>query len=421
MLAFLFLNYYHRPSIKIRRKENNMARKKVLNVGGNSKNIPLSDIYKSWEEVSFNINELNKSTPNSYNAVYYNILDDAIDQKYFKLINDLLTSDGFLHVTLSTKNINLTEDALVNILIKEGFYQVYTDTSDSFIILAIAFKNKPSNQQLKEVGIYIEKNNKPAYLPEYTKPETNSVSNFFYPVFWGTENPQNVVDTISEITKKIAPGYHFADNFFTWFRNMSMFDDKPFVKAWQSNLESPSDQAIVWRRYVLACAAYHCVQLEGDFVECGAYTGVGIKTIIDYLGGTNFPKMFWGYDLFEHNESMLNHAMPEHGEGLYERVQEKFIDYPQVEIIKGFIPDCFEDNCPEKIAYLHIDLNQAPAEIAALEHLFDRVVPGGIIILDDYEWSGIYRPQKLAEDEWFEQRNYKVMPLPTGQGLVFKR
>ncbi|HNJ85665.1 MAG TPA: hypothetical protein PKU92_03675, partial [Agitococcus sp.] len=105
-----------------------MARKKVLNVGGNSKNIPLSDIYKSWEEVSFNINELNKSTPNSYNAVYYNILDDAIDQKYFKLINDLLTSDGFLHVTLSTKNINLTEDALVNILIKEGFYQVYTDT-----------------------------------------------------------------------------------------------------------------------------------------------------------------------------------------------------------------------------------------------------------------------------------------------------
>ena len=67
-----------------------------------------------------------------------------------------------------------------------------------------------------------------------------------------------------------------------------------------------------------------CVQLDGDFVECGAYTGVGMKTVIDYLGGTEFPRTFWGYDIFEHDAAMLNHAMPEHGEGLYERVLAKF-------------------------------------------------------------------------------------------------
>ena len=49
------------------------------------------------------------------------------------------------------------------------------------------------------------------------------------------------------------------------------------------------------------------------------------------------------------------------------------------------------------------------------------MVPGGILILDDYEWSGYYRQQKLAEDQWFEARRYRVMPLPTGQGLVIKR
>jgi O-methyltransferase len=65
-------------------------------------------------------------------------------------------------------------------------------------------------------------------------------------------------------------------------------------------------------------------------------------------------------------------------------------------------------------------LNEAPAEIAALDSLFDRVVPSGMVILDDYEWAG-YREQKLAEDPWFEARGYRVMPLPTGQGLVFKR
>ena len=115
---------------------------------------------------------------------------------------------------------------------------------------------------------------------------------------------------------------------------------------------------------------------------------------------------------------MANHAMPEHGAELYQRVIAKFADYPQVTLVKGLIPQTFETAAPDRIAYLHIDLNQAPAEIASLEHLFDRMVPGGILILDDYEWSGIYRPQKLAEDEWFDARRYRVMPLPTGQGLV---
>src|SRR5262249_42780531 len=157
-------------------------------------------------------------------------------------------------------------------------------------------------------------------------------------------------------------------------------------------------------------AAYHCVHLDGDFVECGAYTGVGMKTVIDYLGGVSFPKAFWGYDIFEHDATMLNHAMPEHGPGLYDRVLRKFEAYPQVRIVKGMIPAVFDRGCPERIAYLHIDLNQAPAEVAALDRLFDRIVPGGLLVLDDYEWAGIYRAQKLAEDPWFAARNYRVMP-----------
>lgn len=258
-------------------------------------------------------------------------------------------------------------------------------------------------------------------LPKQSEPDPVKVPTFFYPVFWGTTDPQAVSDAIKSTTGMLSPGYHFADNLLTWGRNLSMLDDAPFVATWQANAENDSDRAIIWRRYVLACAAYHCVQLEGDFVECGAYTGVGMKTVIDYLGGPAFPKNFWGYDIFEHDESMLNHAMPEHGAGLYERVCAKFADYPQVRIMKGLIPEVFAEGSPERIAYLHIDLNQAPAEIASLEHLFDRMVPGGVLILDDYEWGGFYRGQKLAEDAWFEARQYRVMPLPTGQGLVIKR
>lgn len=259
-------------------------------------------------------------------------------------------------------------------------------------------------------------------LPRLIPPAADSVRNFFFPLFWGTNEQAAVTALFKSVAEKVLPGFHFADNLFTWGRNNSMLDDTAFVAAWEANLDNnPANKAIVWRRYILACAAYHCVQLEGDFVECGCYTGDGVKTIVDYLGGIAFPKTFWAYDLFEHLESDAHHAMPDHGETLYERVKTKFAAYPQVKIVQGRIPHVFEGAVPEKIAYLHIDLNQAPAEVAALDALFDRVVPHGIVILDDYEWAMAYRPQKLAEDPWFEARGYRVFPLPTGQELVLKR
>jgi hypothetical protein len=240
-------------------------------------------------------------------------------------------------------------------------------------------------------------------------------------MFWATRNADAFGKLMQQAATHVEHGYHFADNLFTWARNNSMLEDDAFVTAWASNAKSDADKAIIWRRYVLACAAYHCVQLPGDFVECGAYTGVGVKTVMDYLGGPAFPKTFWLYDLFEHDSRMLHHPMAEHGPGLFANVREKFAGYLQARIFKGNIPEVLRENGSASIAYLHIDLNEAPAEIAALDELFGKVVPGGLIILDDYEWSGPYRPQKIAEDEWFEARKYRVMPLPTGQGLVFKR
>ncbi|WYX25005.1 hypothetical protein WJ969_03245 [Achromobacter xylosoxidans] len=46
---------------------------------------------------------------------------------------------------------------------------------------------------------------------------------------------------------------------------------------------------------------------------------------------------------------------------------------------------------------MHLDLNNAEAEIGALDMLFDRMVPGAVLILDDYGWL-YYRAQKDAED-----------------------
>jgi hypothetical protein len=256
-------------------------------------------------------------------------------------------------------------------------------------------------------------------LPKLGAIQLDQLINFSTPKSWGISDPARFNALMEEAKTLVTPGYYLGDNLFTWGRNNSLFEDVAFRRAWTANIQNDADQAIAWRRYVLACLAYNCMQQPGDFVECGVSTGSGIKTVMDYLGGKAFPKVFWGYDTFDYNP-VQGHSSVGQADGFYNQTVARFNGYQQVRLIKGFIPDSFAQGMPEQIAYFHIDMNNAVGEIAALESLFDLVVSGGVIVLDDYEWS-IYRGQKQAEDPWFEARGYRVVPLPTGQGMLIKR
>jgi hypothetical protein len=257
-------------------------------------------------------------------------------------------------------------------------------------------------------------------LPTLPELSMQSIMQFSSNVNWGISDPDRFAKLMEEARSLVTPGYFYGDNLFTWGRNNSALEDATFKKAWQENIKNGADEAIVWRRYILACSAYHCIQLPGDFAEFGVYIGTGMKTVMDYLGGEAFPKSFWGYDTFDYNP-VEGHTFNGQQDGMFEVVKERFVNYPQTKLIKGFLPDSFSQGIPDSVAFMHIDLNNYEGEIAVLEALFDRVVPGGIIILDDYEWAGIYRSQKKEEDQWFDKRGYRVFPLPTGQGMVLKR
>lgn len=257
-------------------------------------------------------------------------------------------------------------------------------------------------------------------LPKLTIAEETRIPTFKTYQSWGIKKPERFNQLMDEAMSLVAGGAYLGDNLFTWMRNISAIDDAAFREAWESNIVNPADHAILWRRYILCCAAYHCVHLEGDFVECGVLYGSGVKTVIDYFGKDNFAKTFWAYDTFDTNP-VEGHQFEHQQKGLFEKVKVRFAGYQQVNLVAGLLPDSLIGNSPEKIAYLHIDLNNAEFEIAVLERLFDRVVSGGIVIMDDYEWSGVYRKQKIIEDRWFEARQYRVFPLPTGQGLILKR
>ena len=248
-------------------------------------------------------------------------------------------------------------------------------------------------------------------LPRLPPLALDKLLNFAAPNYWGVSDKPRFQALMDEALTLVAPGAHFGDNLFTWGRNNSFLEDEAFRTAWRQNIRNAPDESIAWRRYIVACAGYHCVHLAGDCVECGVYLGTGMKTTMDYLGGVDFPKTYWGFDAFE----------AENGTSFAEEVRTRFAAYPQVKLVEGRLPEAFDRGAPDTIALLHVDLNDLASEIAALERLFDKVVAGGIVILDDYEWALAYRAQKQGEDAWFERRDYRVFPLPTGQGIVLKR
>ena len=191
------------------------------------------------------------------------------------------------------------------------------------------------------------------------------------------------------------------------------------MKALDEHANGNIEKSIVWRTAVLVWAARNGLRRGGDFVECGCYRGTSARIICDTLEFNSMGRDYYLYDLFDYADGSRHRKMPDMGPDLFDEVQQKFVSIPRAHVIKGSVPEILRERSPEKIAFLHIDMNNTAAEIGALEVLFDRVTPGGMIVLDDYGYLP-YRDQRDAERDWFEVRGYDVMELPTGQGVVIK-
>ncbi len=218
---------------------------------------------------------------------------------------------------------------------------------------------------------------------------------------------------------KTPDGIFIGDNLLTFNSNLSFLDDKKFMAAFNAHARMDAEQASIWRVYINCWFARRAMGIDGDIVECACYRGTTARIMAEYTDFAASDKGMWLYDLFEHDETMRHHDMPMHGTELFDHVKSRFTDFPNVRVIKGEVPQILSVHAPNKIAHLHLDLNDALAELGALQFFFDRVTPGGTIVFDDYGWLA-YRSQKIAEDGWLAQRGASILELPTGQGLFIR-
>ena len=246
-------------------------------------------------------------------------------------------------------------------------------------------------------------------------------------MFYGNFEGKKGVDfqVALEQFREIFARIYAQDNLIAFNRNLSfLLLDQEFANAFENHAKTDQERSLAWRLHTLTWAAKHALKLEGDFVECGVFYGFSFKVLTEYLHFEKINKKLYLYDTYEgipeeyDSEKQDNGYYKKAGD-VAPQVKAHFSKYPNVEVVKGLVPDSFKIICPEKISLLHIDMNSSKSEMAALDVLYDKVVQGGIIVFDDFGWGG-YDKQTVAEIAFMKERNQSIMELPTGQGLMIK-
>ncbi len=210
-----------------------------------------------------------------------------------------------------------------------------------------------------------------------------------------------------------------VDDMVVWFRNLGFLEHPDFIRAFEPYRDDGTLRARIWRIYMLCWAAKSCLRLNGDFMDVGCYDGRTVEVMERYCDfRATTGKTWWLYDMFENPPDEARKVS--HGPQLFDKVRQTFEPFGNFRVIKGAVPGSFEQGLPERVAFAQLDLNVAAPELAALEIIYERMVPGGIIVFDDFGFRR-YRESHDAEQAFLQARGDLVWESPTGQGLFIKR
>ena len=156
--------------------------------------------------------------------------------------------------------------------------------------------------------------------------------------------------------------------------------------------------------------------IPGDLVECGTARGGCAALMGLTCNNTNPARRLWIFDTFEglppptKNDPDYELAKAREGDcrSSIEEVR-RLLDRLGISCEPMMIKGLFQDTVPGatvgQIAFLHLDGDWYDSTMVCLEHLYDKISPGGIVQVDDYgHWAGA----RKALHEFFNKRAIRV-------------
>ena len=184
----------------------------------------------------------------------------------------------------------------------------------------------------------------------------------------------------------------------------------------------------VERMYALYEAARYVTRatIPGDYVECGVWRGgSSMLAALAFDAAGDAARGMWLYDTFEgmseptERDRAFHSSAPvaqewerlkEEGsivlaraslEDVRGNVQQVGLPPERFNYVVGKVEDTLPAHAPERISLVRLDTDWYDSTRHELEHLWPRLVPGGVLIIDDYgHWAGA----REAVDEYFGGR-----------------
>ena len=172
-------------------------------------------------------------------------------------------------------------------------------------------------------------------------------------------------------------------------------------------------------------------KVPGDVVECGVWRGGAMGAAALVLKGLGETRDIYLFDTFEGMSAPTDEDKTITGDSAHIEFQEKQtgaesstwcmasledvqanlsalgLDVNDFHFVKGMVEDTIPNKMPEgDIAVLRLDTDWYKSTKHEMDHLFPKLVPGGVLIIDDYgDWAGA----RQAVDEYLDEHGIRML------------
>lgn len=220
--------------------------------------------------------------------------------------------------------------------------------------------------------------------------------------------------------------HHRKDGIYT--KHLASFINEPrFKKSYERGIEAGGfDYQIPYRVHQAIWASNIAQRVEGDYVELGTGRGFIMSCVLaDYDNWSSSQRKLWLFDTFSSYKLDASGAQTSDlGKNRYysdsaNDTKNNFNEWNNVNVIEGNVYETLLQSGIEKIALLHLDLNNGVTEAWALRELYPKLVDNAVILFDDYDFNGC----EDQHDQLYtvgKELGLSILSTPTGQGIAVK-
>lgn len=201
-------------------------------------------------------------------------------------------------------------------------------------------------------------------------------------------------------------------------------NDKEFLSTY--SLIKDRTLVRIDRSYALYQFAKSASVLKGDIAQVGVYRGGTAKMLASLFVGSS--KRFYLFDTFEglpeasQEDGLKNvegNGKREFNDVDFNEIRSYFSDIQNIEFKKGLFPETAKGLEDKRFCFVYLDADLYSSTRDGLSFFYSRMIPGGVIMFDDYEtntWPGVAK----AVREFCDKENIYPVRTASCQGMIVK-